>query len=103
MVSAFISGSVNKIKKLKPDLVIGFSDIQADLAAELIKEGLNVLIFNQRSLQEILETLEILGRLVDRADEAQVLVQNRVSAAMAGLPSAVQEQGVVTEKKSTAK
>ena len=53
VVSAFIGGSVKKISALEPDLVIGFSDIQADLAAELIRANLPVLIFNQRSLQEL--------------------------------------------------
>src|SRR5688572_33504277 len=55
VVSAFISGSVHKIKALEPDLVIGFSDIQAELARELIQANLQVLIFNQRSVQEILD------------------------------------------------
>ena len=48
VVSAFIDGSVQKIKALDPDLIIGFSDIQAKLAHDLIKENLPVLIFNQR-------------------------------------------------------
>lgn len=78
VVSAFIGGSVKKIKALKPDLVIGFSDIQAQLAHDLIKENLQVLIFNQRSLQEILEVILTLGRIVDRAQEAQVLVDQYI-------------------------
>ena len=55
IVSAFIDGSVRKIVNLKPDLVIGFSDIQANLAQKLISAHQNVLIFNQRSVKEILE------------------------------------------------
>lgn len=64
VVSAFLSGSVSKIKALEPDLVIGFSDIQADLAQELVAANLQVLIFNQRSLQEILDTILVVGRIV---------------------------------------
>ena len=64
VVSAFIGGSVQKIKALKPDLVIGFSDVQADLARELVRENLQVLITNQRSVEEILGTLMMLGRMV---------------------------------------
>ena len=48
-VSAFLSARTEKIMELKPDLVIGFSDLQADIARDLTKRGLNVLIFNQRS------------------------------------------------------
>lgn len=65
-VSAFLTGNVKKIKNLNPDLVIGFSDIQADLAAKLIKEGLNVLITNQRSLTEIEDTLRMVAALVGK-------------------------------------
>ena len=74
VVSAFIGGSVEKIRALRPDLVIGFSDIQADLARELIKHNLQVLIFNQRSLQEILDTILVMGRLVGAEPRARALV-----------------------------
>jgi len=66
-VSAFISGNIKKIKSLKPDLVIGFSDIQADLAQKLIKEGLNVYITNQRSISEIFFTLRTTAALVGKS------------------------------------
>src|SRR3970282_1016997 len=49
-VSAFLSARTDKILELKPDLVIGFSDLQADIARELAKAGLNVVLFNQRSV-----------------------------------------------------
>src|SRR3954469_5184707 len=78
VVSAFIGGSVQKIRALEPDLVIGFSDIQADLAKQLIQANLPVLIFNQRSLQEVLDVILALGRLVDRKAEAEVLVAGYV-------------------------
>jgi len=74
IVSAFIDGSVKKICALKPDLIIGFSDIQADLAAKLIRAHQQVLIFNQRSLTEILEVVQTLGSLVGQADKAASLV-----------------------------
>lgn len=78
VVSAFIGGSVQKIRALQPDLVIGFSDIQADLAKQLIQANLPVLIFNQRSLQEVLDVILALGRLVDRKAEAEALVAGYV-------------------------
>lgn len=74
VVSAFIGGSVEKISALEPDLVIGFSDIQADLARDLIAANLPVLIFNQRSLQEILEVIVDVGRLVGARSRAEKLV-----------------------------
>jgi iron complex transport system substrate-binding protein len=74
VVCAFVDGSVKKISALKPDLVIGFSDIQAELAKKLIANNLNVLIFNQRSIQEILAVVMNVGRLVGRPLEAESLV-----------------------------
>ena len=63
-VSAFLSAKTNKILDLKPDLVIGFSDLQADIAAELVRQGLNVLIFNHRSVEEILHMILTLSSLI---------------------------------------
>ncbi len=74
IVSAFVGGSVQKIKALKPDLIIGFSDVQAMLAGKLIKANLPVLIFNQRSVQEILDVIMAIGCLVQRQAEATALV-----------------------------
>src|SRR5688572_14166823 len=79
VVSAFIGGSVAKIKALEPDLVIGFSDIQADLAQQLVAANLQVLIFNQRSVQEILDTILIMGRLVGAEPRARALVDGYVA------------------------
>lgn len=79
VVSAFIGGSVDKIRALKPDLVVGFSDIQADLARDLIKANLPVLIFNQRSIQEILDVILQLGRIVGRGDAAKALVEKHIA------------------------
>lgn len=75
-VSAFISGNIKKIKSLKPDLVVGFSDIQADLAQKLIKEGLNVFITNQRSLAEIFTVLENVAALVGQAQRGKKLIRH---------------------------
>ncbi len=73
-VSAFSSANSERILALRPDLVIGFSDIQADIARDLIKRGLNVLVFNQRSVVEILDMIRTLGALVGAADRAARLV-----------------------------
>jgi iron complex transport system substrate-binding protein len=63
-VSAFLDGKVDKIVALAPDLVIGFSDMQAALADKLIRAGLNVLVTNQRSVAEIFATLRLVAGLV---------------------------------------
>ena len=78
VVSAFVGGSLEKIQALEPDLVIGFSDIQADLARKLIAAGLQVLIFNQRTLQEIVDVIMTVGRLVGAESRAEAFVR-RVS------------------------
>jgi iron complex transport system substrate-binding protein len=62
---AFTSAKIDKILELTPDLVIGFSNLQADIASELIRAGLNVMVFNQRSVAEILEMIATLSRLVN--------------------------------------
>ena len=72
-VSAFTSAKIPKILDLKPDLVLGFSDLQADIAAELIKHGIEVYIFNHRTVNGILRMIRTLGRLVDAADKADTL------------------------------
>ncbi|TGM64191.1 cobalamin-binding protein [Leptospira meyeri] len=74
-VSAFISGNLKKITALEPDLVIGFSDIQSQLAKDLIERGLNVLIFNQRSITEILSNMQMLGNLVGQAEKTNSLIE----------------------------
>ena len=73
-VSAFLSARTEKILELRPDLVIGFSDLQADIARDLTKAGLNVLIFNQRSVQEILDMILALASLVGAADKGMRLI-----------------------------
>src|SRR5688572_16660324 len=74
-VSAFLSARTEKVMELKHDLVIGFSDLQADIARDLTKLGLNVLIFNQRSVQEILDMILALSALVGAADRGVQLIR----------------------------
>ena len=74
-VSAFLSAKNEKILALKPDLVIGFSDLQADIARDLTKAGLNVLIFNQRSVQEILDMILALASLVGASAKGMALIK----------------------------
>lgn len=74
-VSAFTSAKVDKIVALSPDLVLGFSDMQAEIAAELVKQGLQVHIFNQRSVEEIFQMLMTLGALIGEPEKAAGLVQ----------------------------
>ncbi len=73
-VSAFISAKIDKILDLKPDLVLGFSDLQADIAAELIKQGVEVYVFNQRSLSDIFRMMRTLGRLINAAEQTERFV-----------------------------
>jgi len=73
-VSAFINAKFDKILALEPDLVFAFSDLQADIAAELIRRGVTVFTFNQRSVQEITEMILTLGRIVGCGDKAEQLV-----------------------------
>jgi iron complex transport system substrate-binding protein len=63
-VSAFTSAKIDKILALQPDCVLGFSDIQADIAAELVRRGVQVTIFNQRSIAEIFSMLHQLAGMV---------------------------------------
>ena len=72
-VSAFISAKFDKILALEPDLVLGFSNLQADIARELISRGVNVMVFNQRSVDEIFEMILMLGRMVGAGDRAEAL------------------------------
>ena len=74
-VSAFLTAKTGKILQLKPDLVIGFSDLQADIARELAKAGLNVMLFNQRSVEEILNMILVLSSVVGVSDKGVQLVK----------------------------
>lgn len=73
-VSAFINAKFDKIMSLEPDLVLAFSDLQADIAAELIKRGVNVMTFNQRSVTEIFQMILCLSRIVGVEEKGLSLV-----------------------------
>jgi iron complex transport system substrate-binding protein len=73
--SSFTTADVPKILDLKPDLVLTFSDLQADIAATLIRHGIEVHGFNQRTVPEILDMIMMLGALTGATDRAQRLTQ----------------------------
>jgi len=73
-VSSFLDAKKEKIVDLRPDLVLGFSDLQADILRDLAKAGLNVMIFNQRSVEEILSTIQTLSSLVGVPEKGARLV-----------------------------
>jgi iron complex transport system substrate-binding protein len=79
-VSAFISADVPKILDLRPDLVLTFSDLQADIAATLIRSGIELHAFNQRTVQEILEMINMLGALIGAADRAERLAREMAAS-----------------------
>jgi iron complex transport system substrate-binding protein len=72
-VSAFTSARTDRIVALQPDLVLGFSDLQADIAAELVRAGLEVHVFNHRSVADILRMIRTLGGMIGCAGKAQAL------------------------------
>jgi iron complex transport system substrate-binding protein len=78
-VSAFISADIPKILDLRPDLVLTFSDLQADIVAALIRAGVSVHAFNQRTVAEIFAMIRTLGALVGAQDRAEDLA-NRLAA-----------------------
>jgi iron complex transport system substrate-binding protein len=73
-VSAFINAKFDKILSLEPDLVLAFSDLQADIAAELIRRGVTVFVFNQRSVREILEMIRTVANVVGVPEKGRDLV-----------------------------
>jgi iron complex transport system substrate-binding protein len=72
-VSAFISADIPKILALEPDLVLTFSDLQADIVAALIRAGVSVHAFNQRTIREILDMIRMLGAMVGAIERANDL------------------------------
>jgi iron complex transport system substrate-binding protein len=91
-ISAFTSAKIDRILALQPDLAIGFSDMQADIAAALIKAGVEVWISNHRSVEGILGYIERLGAMVGAPERASAYAAelqariDRVRAAAAALP-----------------
>ena len=90
-VSAFLSAKIDKILALQPDAVFGFSDLQADIAAALIRQGVQVTVFNQRSVDEIFSMLYQVAAMVGQAERGLVLMQamrerlDAIALAAAGL------------------
>ncbi len=90
-VSAFTSAKIDKILELKPDCVFGFSDLQADIAAELIRKGVQVTVFNQRSIAEIFSMMYQVAAMVGQGEcglQLMQVMQDRLAAiarAAAGL------------------
>jgi iron complex transport system substrate-binding protein len=74
-VSAFINARFDKIDALEPDLVLAFSDLQADIVRELIRRGYPVYTFNQRSVAEILQMIRVVGALVGRGEAGDALAR----------------------------
>ena len=72
-VSAFLSAKIDRILELQPDLVLGFSDLQADIAATLVRHGIEVHVFNHRSIAEIFRMMRTLGGMIGCEAKAQAL------------------------------
>jgi iron complex transport system substrate-binding protein len=93
-VSAFTSAKIGRIVDLQPDLVLGFSDLQADIAAELVRAGIEVHVFNHRSVADILRMIRTLGGMVGCEAKTQLLV-NQLSA---GLEAVRQRAAVLSRR-----
>jgi iron complex transport system substrate-binding protein len=74
-VSAFTSAKIDRIVALEPDLVLGFSDLQADIAADLVRAGLEVHVFNHRSIEDILRMIRTLGGMIGCEAKTHELIQ----------------------------
>jgi len=75
-IAAFSSADVEAVLELKPDLVLAFSDVQAEITRELVLRGVTVLNFNQRSVSEIFDMIATLSRLVGEPDKGRVLLNS---------------------------
>jgi iron complex transport system substrate-binding protein len=91
-VSAFLSAKIDKILALEPDCVLGFSDLQADIASALVRQGVQVTVFNQRSVDEIFSVLYQVAAMVGQAEQGLARVAamrarlDAIAAAAAALP-----------------
>src|SRR3989337_194566 len=74
-ISSFLHARYEKFEALEPDLILAFSDLQADITTDLVKRGYPVFTFNQRSVAGILQMIRVLGGIVGVADKAEALVQ----------------------------
>ena len=90
-VSAFLSAKLDKIMELQPDCVLGFSDLQADIAADLVRRGVQVTIFNQRSVAEIFSMLFQLAAMVGEAEQGARLIA-QMQAGLRAMQAAVADR-----------
>ena len=90
-ISAFTSAKIDKILELQPDCVFGFSDMQADIASELVRKGIQVTIFNQRSVHEIFSTLYQIACLVGQGEAGLALIQ-RMQAQLDAMRASVAQR-----------
>jgi len=74
-ISSFRDANVDAVVALKPDLVLSFSDVQAEITKQLVLQGLNVLNFNQRGVSGILEMITVLSRIVGKPDEGEAIIR----------------------------
>jgi iron complex transport system substrate-binding protein len=74
-VAAFTSAKIDQIVSLKPDLVLGFSDLQAPIAADLVRAGIEIHVFNQRSLAQIIDFMRMLGAMVAAQKRTETLIR----------------------------
>lgn len=74
-VSAFITAKIDRILELRPDLIFGFSNLQADIARDLIRAGANVCVLNQRSVEEIFDMIRMVSRIVGAESKGMQLVE----------------------------
>jgi iron complex transport system substrate-binding protein len=87
-VSSFLNARYEKIEALEPDLILAFSDLQAEITNELVRRGHPVFTFNQRSVAEILQMIVVLGGIVGAPEKAQALVQ-QLEAGLASIKNTV--------------
>jgi iron complex transport system substrate-binding protein len=83
-VSSFLDADYERLLALRPDLVVGFSDLQADIARELVRRGVPVLVTNQRSVAEILQTIRAVTAFVGRGEDGERLARE-LEAGLAGI------------------
>jgi iron complex transport system substrate-binding protein len=95
-ISAFTSAKIDKIMALAPDCVFGFSDLQADIAASLIRRGVQVTVFNQRSIAQILSMMMQVAAMVGQAERGRTLIAEITEsiALITAQGSAMDQQGL---------
>jgi iron complex transport system substrate-binding protein len=93
-VSAFTSAKIDRILDLQPDLVLGFSDLQADIAAELVRRGVEVHVFNHRTVAQILRMIATLGGMIGCEEKANALC-DRLERGLAAARASTSRNGTI--------